>query len=443
MTGRIIDADVDALANVDRLTALVAGLKAERDDALRIIDVWRGRHGVLVDDAAALGKRATEAERLAKRWEECAKAFERERDAYKRDYDAEIEGAAEMRRLYGAENDETLRMFVLRVVSERDEARMQVEVERGEKRKSDAQRAELERMLTASETDRDAMMELMLRRVDEADAANERVLVLEGALRDARDGICEIYRHIDEDRESKAMKACKPICDKIDAALAPVLPAETPAVETCKWCSRPPRAGDNVCQQCRDNHAKHSTQMFATMAETPASTCGQQHSILVDYVCKLPLNHAGWHSCGPAPVVRDASGDDIEVTATEFAKDRKKWLRMASPTRVVRVVGDHGVELVAGGSLGDAPPPKHDHAECDRILHATTAERDRLRADLASLSAELDEANGKLDAAGAEIAKLRCSDCATVEAAHAATTAKLGRAEARIAELEAQLEQRK
>jgi hypothetical protein len=40
------------------------------------------------------------------------------------------------------------------------------------------------------------------------------------ALRDARQGICEIYRHVDQDREIKAMKACKPICDAIDAILA-------------------------------------------------------------------------------------------------------------------------------------------------------------------------------------------------------------------------------
>lgn len=50
----------------------------------------------------------------------------------------------------------------------------------------------------------------------------------------ARRGLADIYRHIDQDRESKAMKACKPICDAIDAALAPAPPAE-PAPTCREW----------------------------------------------------------------------------------------------------------------------------------------------------------------------------------------------------------------
>jgi CRISPR/Cas system-associated endoribonuclease Cas2 len=82
VTGRIIDADVDAIANIDRLTAQVETLKwerdmavegqriareqvqrlqesltaceQERDDFKRIVEVWRKRHGGAEDRVRVL-----------------------------------------------------------------------------------------------------------------------------------------------------------------------------------------------------------------------------------------------------------------------------------------------------------------------------------------------------------------------------------------------------
>lgn len=49
-------------------------------------------------------------------------AAERERDAYRRDYENELAGIAETRKLYGARNTETFEQFMRRLVAERDAA---------------------------------------------------------------------------------------------------------------------------------------------------------------------------------------------------------------------------------------------------------------------------------------------------------------------------------
>lgn len=267
--------DHDAAANIARMTGQVETLKRERDE-------WRERHGVLVDDAAALGKRATEAERLKTRWEECANAFERERDAYKRDYDAEIEGAADMRRLYGANANETLRMFVSRVVSERDERAAQL-------RKSDAQRDELEAMLTACEEretqqrerakkaeERAGTAEFALRKKEQEAYSSdlhlrERVGVLEEVLRpfvEAHYWECHTqfgpslksnpWRRETIEAARTALRPAPPSNAGVACDTAP--PAETPAPghacddKSCQWRGHVPKSGSYIERHLAEKH---------------------------------------------------------------------------------------------------------------------------------------------------------------------------------------------
>lgn len=57
--------------------------------------------------------------------------------------------------------------------------------------------------------------------------AMERIATLKTALTSAREGLVATYRHIDEDREMKAMKKIRDITDALDAAIA-TLPKEEP-----------------------------------------------------------------------------------------------------------------------------------------------------------------------------------------------------------------------
>ena len=108
--------------------------------------------------------------------------------------------------------------------SERDAARSacdaalaelgQVRAEREiEKKNTDAVYDEVYRALTKVQGERNAAV----KRAEACEAKHGQAVA---ALQEARDGIATIYQHIDQDREIKAMKACKPICDRIDALVA-------------------------------------------------------------------------------------------------------------------------------------------------------------------------------------------------------------------------------
>jgi hypothetical protein len=90
----------------------VAQAESDRDDALVSLN------GQLRDLEYECAKASKERDG----WKARAEKAERERDAYKRDLDAEFSGNAALRLDFGARDDETMCEFVARLVRERDEA---------------------------------------------------------------------------------------------------------------------------------------------------------------------------------------------------------------------------------------------------------------------------------------------------------------------------------
>jgi hypothetical protein len=116
----------------------------------------------------------------------------------------------------------------------------------------------------------------------ERDAARDRIAVLEDALHDfAANYDCDEGVPVCRACKAKAVleAPAKEHCPRrlMGEKLAPHMPcdtgdhskdaksAETPA-PTCKWCNRPPREGDNVCETCRVNMASMSSFPLAPVA---------------------------------------------------------------------------------------------------------------------------------------------------------------------------------
>jgi hypothetical protein len=166
MTSMLDTANHGTLANIARLTGQVASLT----DALRKSDAQRDElHRMLT-------------------------ACEEERDAARVDLADTRAQLDKVRR----DRDEMIKTFD-EVEAQRDDAS-----------------EEIARLHASMKLQRDATKQAL----DDRDAAHAKLGRAVAALQEARDGISAIYRHIDEDREIKAMKACKPITDKIDAILA-------------------------------------------------------------------------------------------------------------------------------------------------------------------------------------------------------------------------------
>jgi hypothetical protein len=125
--------------------------------------------------------------------------------------DADVDAIANIARLTGQ---------IEELKRERDAARICFEIESGDRRKSDAQRDELQLMLTACEEQRDAAKADKIRALDMKYAMHDRVRALEEALRTAKLNM-----------KPNAIWAL----DKVDAALAPSPPAESPAPTGGYW----------------------------------------------------------------------------------------------------------------------------------------------------------------------------------------------------------------
>lgn len=271
------DTNADALASIDRLTAQVAAMKAERDEAIYIAALC---YRIAQRSAASIRGQ------LLKRVGPWRRVKQDIIDAYRYNKrQAHAEKQAQWKELE----------------RQRDEARIQVEVERGEVQR-------LQESLTACVQERDRLKASIAMTDKNFRAMQKRHDEYRDALVVADAWIDDVAGEFKNDAYMAAVK-------QIYAALNPAPPS---TVETCKWCSRPPRAGDNVCQQCRDSHAKHSTQMFAPPVETPAPTCRCVHCGRESEAPFVFCPKCG--ECNPAPVDRDASVDaptDVDMYEAE------------------------------------------------------------------------------------------------------------------------------
>lgn len=202
---------------------------------------------------------------------------------------------------------------------------------------------------------------------------NERVRVLETTLRDARQGICEIYRHVDEDREIKAMKLCKPVCDRIDAALTPAPPthplADCGNIEDCKVHGAPPAetpapTAFEVCQRCGQHHPAGMTthrDFNGDWCSPPAPTRNTSTPEARDDANGVWCFKCGGPIDGLCARCHDV---DIDRLRAELAAANAEIARLREPTRLT-IAYDQLVEAhaVTAAKLGRAVAALRPFAE--------------------------------------------------------------------------------
>jgi DNA repair exonuclease SbcCD ATPase subunit len=292
-----IDADRDAAANIDRLTAQVRALQESVNASLEHIEALKDDRdeyiakleavtyqldgtGTRVDDTGEYA--SSEALRLARRLQEQLTAAERERDEL-------------IRQLIDTQHDR------YRIMTERDKATMYFKrmVEQGVR--ADRLKSELDEAVS-SETH--AAWKEVKARVRVLETAIESVDKFNRQHEDYR-GSANVYTRAIRDVVIAALTTASPSTgaelaakhgfqrlsdeafkrnvERECARVAP--PAETPA-PTCKWCSRPPRENDNVCETCHGFlvmvGGRGSPVARDTLADAPALVDATTHCLECD-----------------------------------------------------------------------------------------------------------------------------------------------------------------
>jgi hypothetical protein len=444
--------EVDALANIDRLTAELRDLRAlnrqNADVHARCEEHERTLRFAAEHEVQRLQEQLTASEERAGKAEELAS----QRLAW---WNEESERRHGNIKYYVGLVDATKKSLTA-AERERDEARIQVEAERGEKRR-------LQESLTACEQERDRCRMRSEQMISDRDAhlrayniARDRVRVLERSIERI-----DFANRQHEDVMRGANGFTRTIRDEVIAALTPAPPAASHTIDcnegmtygdSCS-CAPPaetpalPPPHPTDCATAEDEQKRaevfnEAVRMMNAPAETP-TPCGHQWNSN-GLRCNLSKGHDGEHALLCPPVARDASVDapDWKAEALRAVKALTQCQEMERETRdglcaeIDRLRAELAAEkkradeAEASAAIGDKllaernrvldALPCPTHGQC--VPHALD-EIDRLRAELAAANEEIARLN-------AEVARLRAEpdEWAKECEAHAATKAELGRA---------------
>lgn len=394
MSGRIIDADVDAIANIDRLTAQVAAVAKQRDEYASLLGHWKGRHRQLQEQ---LAHQDTELRSAIATYETAHTEIATLQGSLLKSI-VNFSDLRSLLRKSDAQRDE-LQAMLTACEAERDGNNARAEYLLMDRDAVEAKRVELRDRVSAIEAERDEHYRKLtvywstfggcgdaagMKFVREKEALRERVGVLETALRRLR---CQGTNNLVGTDTRRLGNPCR--CNSCVAAR--VLWISPPAIDPDELSAAVLKAGGRV-----------------TYGDS--CSCAQPDG---PPIC--PVHH---RDC--APVARDASVDDWEGVNLDPVAHK---LAIVSER-------DKEIDRLRADLAAANEKAKINGDEFEKKLAAANEEIARLKVDWMAAEKDAAKARVALDAEK----RYRINDNLDAREAHAATTARLSRAVAALQE---------